>query len=327
MTALEHDDSPVYLKLRASIGDSIGRPGWGDIQGGQTLDQLVRVDGGTGAQGNPGLKPLVSNNYDLSLEWYYDKTSYLSIGYFKKNIDNYIGTSQLVETPFNLHTPVGGAFWNEALANGCAVSDVVCIRNYIFLNHNGAPGVTRTGVDSTGNQTGIIVGQPGDPIAKFRITTPANQQSASLDGLELAWQHVFGETGFGIAANYTYVHSGLTYDNFVIGQQFALEGLSNSANLVPFYEKGPLSVRVAFNWRGQFLASRFDGTGPNPVYVEPYGQVDVSVGYQFNKQLSAQVEAINLTNETMRSHSRNTNQVEFATQTGTRYMFGLRYKF
>lgn len=313
--------------VRASYGRTIGRPGWGDIQGGQTLDQLVRVDGGTGAQGNPGLKPLVSNNYDLSLEWYYDKTSYVSLGYFRKNIDNYIGTAQLVETPFNLHTPVGGAFWNEALANGCVVSDVVCIRNYIFSNHNGAPGVTRTGVDSTGNQTGTIVGQPGDPIAKFRITTPANQQAASLDGLELAWQHVFGESGFGVAANYTYVHSGLTYDNFVIGQQFALEGLSNSANLVPFYEKGPLSVRLAYNWRGQFLSSRFDGTGPNPVYVEPYGQFDLSVGYQFNKQLSAQFEAINLTDETMRSHSRNTNEVEFATQTGRRYMVGVRYKF
>jgi len=138
---------------------------------------------------------------------------------------------------------------------------------------------------------------------------------------------VFGETGFGIAANYTYVHSGLTYNNYVIGEQFALEGLSNSANLVPFYEKGPWQIRLAYNWRGQFLSGRFDGTGPNPVYVEPYGQVDLSVTYQFNKHFSAQVEAINLTNETMRSHGRTTNELEFATQTGTRYLLGLRYKF
>ncbi len=313
--------------LRTSYGRTIGRPGWGDIQGGQTLDQLVRVDGGTGAQGNPGLKPLVSDNIDISFEWYYEQSSYFSLGYFHKNIDNYIGTSQIQETPFNLHTPVGGAYWNEALANGCITSDVVCIRNYIFLHHDGAPGVTRTGVDSTGNQTGVIVGQSGDPIAKFRITTPANQESASLDGLELAWQHVFGDSGFGIAANYTYVHSGLTYNNYLIGEQFALEGLANSANVIPFYEKGPWSVRLAYNWRGQYLASRFDAAGPNPVYVEPYGQVDLSIGYLFNKQLSAQIEAINLTNETMRSHSRTTNELEFATQTGARYMLGVHYKF
>jgi len=29
----------------------------------------------------------------------------------------------------------------------------------------------------------------------------------------------------------------------------------------------------------------------------------------------------------MRSHSRTTNELEFATQTGTRYMLGVRYKF
>ncbi len=51
------------LKLRASVGKSIGRPDWGDIQGGQTLNRLARIDGGTGAQGNPSLKPLESRNY------------------------------------------------------------------------------------------------------------------------------------------------------------------------------------------------------------------------------------------------------------------------
>ena len=79
------------LKLRASYGQTIGRPGWGDIQGGQTLDQLARINGGTGAQGNPGLKPLESTNIDLSVEWYYAESSYLSVGYFHKDIDNYVG--------------------------------------------------------------------------------------------------------------------------------------------------------------------------------------------------------------------------------------------
>ena len=46
------------------------------------------------------------------------------------------------DTPFNLHTPVGGAYWNAALAGGCGTADVVCIRNYIFTNFNGQPGVT-----------------------------------------------------------------------------------------------------------------------------------------------------------------------------------------
>ncbi|MFP3813224.1 TonB-dependent receptor domain-containing protein, partial [Bacillus sp. SIMBA_005] len=55
------------LILRSSYSRTIGRPGWGDIQGGQTLAEPVRIDGGQGAQGNPGLEPLKSDNFDLSL--------------------------------------------------------------------------------------------------------------------------------------------------------------------------------------------------------------------------------------------------------------------
>ena len=108
------------LKFRASWGQTIGRPGWGDIQGGQVLDLLVRVDGGTGSQGNPALKPLESTNIDLSLEWYYAEGSYASVGYFNKDIDNYVGVTQIVEQPFDLHTPIGGALYNEAVAAACA---------------------------------------------------------------------------------------------------------------------------------------------------------------------------------------------------------------
>jgi len=315
------------MKVRASYGETIGRPGWGDIQGGQTLDALVRVNGGTGSQGNPGLKPLLSHNFDLSFEWYYAQGSYVSVAFFRKNIDNYVGTTQITEQPFGLHTPVGGAYWNEALNSGCASTDMVCIRNYIFANHNGDPGVTQTGTDSTGNATGTIVGQPGDPVADFRITTPANQQSASLDGWEFNIQHLLGQSGFGVAANYTIVNSGLTYNNYVIGQQFALEGLSDSANVVAFYDKNQWQARLAYNWRGKFLSGRFDGTGPNPVYTAPYGQLDMSMSYAYNDHLSVSLEGINITNRTQRQYSRNVHELEFATQTGPRYMLGVRYKF
>jgi TonB-dependent receptor len=322
--SLELTDEMV---LRASYGQSIGRPLWDQIQGGRTLDALARVDGGTGAQGNPNLRPLLSDNFDVSFEWYYDDASFVSVGWFRKNIDNYIGTTQVVDTPFDLHTPVGGAYWNEAIAAGCTTADVTCIRNFIFLNHDGDPGVTRGPDDVNGNQTGTIVGQPGDPLAEFRITTPANQKSASLDGWEFNVQHMFGDSGFGLSANYTIVDSSLTYDNQIIGEQFALVGLSDSANLVAFYEKYGWSVRAAYNWRDKFLQSTFDGTGPNPIYVEAYGQLDLSVGYEINERLSLQFEAINLTDETQRLHSRHENQLEFATQTGPRYMIGARYKF
>lgn len=314
------------LKLRASYGETIGRPRYDQIQGGQTLDSLARINGGTGSQGNPALKPVKSKNLDLSFEWYYAKQSFASLGLFHKDLKDYAGQTTFTAQPFNLHTPVGGALWNEASASGCG-NDTVCIRNFIFRNHPTAPGVTRGPNDANGNATGSIVGQPNDPVADFRINSFANQKDASLHGAEVNLQHMFGNSGFGVQANYTWVHSGLKYDNALATEQFALLGLSNSANLVGIFENAKWTARAAYNWRGEFLSSTFDSAGPNPQYTEAYGQLDVSVTYAYTDKLSFQVEAINLTNETSRVHGRTKTEVLYATQSGPRYMVGARYKF
>jgi TonB-dependent receptor len=251
----------------------------------------------------------------------------MSVGYFRKNIDNYIGTSTIEATPFNLpHPGLGAGYYTEAAAN-CPQGDLTCIRNFIFDNHDGEPGVARGPNNPAGDRTGVISGIEGDPIAVFTITVPSNQRSAELDGFELAVQHMLGDSGFGVSANYTIVDSDLKYDNHDRNDQFALVGLSDSANFVAFYEKFGWSVRAAYNWRDEFLASTFDGAGPNPVYVEAYGQVDVNVGYNFTDNLSVALEAINLTDETQRLHGRNPRDALFVTQSGPRYMIGARYKF
>ncbi|OWQ47300.1 TonB-dependent receptor [Roseateles noduli] len=318
------------LKLRASFGTSIGRPGWDAIQGGQTLNDLARVNGGTGSQGNPGLKPLKAKNFDLSLEYYYAKSSYIAGGLFRKNISNYIGSTIDNSSPFNLTTPIGGKLYNEASSTGGCGGDLTCIRNYILNTYNGQQGVVRTGFDTNGNAQGTIAGQPGDPIANFQITVPANTQSNSLKGFELNVQHAFGNSGFGVAANYTKVKSGLKYDNMSIAQQYALIGLSDSANLVGFYEDARFSVRVAYNWRDKFLAAVSDGNTLGrsaPIFTEAYSQVDVSLGYNFSEKLSLQAEVINLGDSILRQHGRTSEEVFSVTQTGRRYMLGLRYKF
>lgn len=315
------------MKGRFSYGETIGRPRYDQLTGGQVLDSLARIDGGVGRQGNPGLLPVKSKNIDLAWEWYYGKQSFVSVGHFRKSLENYAGQSQEIAQPFNLHTPVGGAHWNAAIGSGCASADLTCIRNYIFRNFNGQPGVTQTGTDTNGNPTGSIIGQANDPVANFRITSYSNQKAARLRGLEFNVQHMFGATGFGVSANYTYVNSGLKYNNASIGEQFALVGLSDSANLVGIFENEQWNVRAAYNWRDKFLSSTFDGSGPNPNYVEAYGQLDLSIGYNINKNLSVQFEGINLTDEIKRIHGRTERNLLFVEQSGPRYMLAARYKF
>jgi TonB-dependent receptor len=308
------------MKLRFSAGKTIGRPNWDSLKAAQVLGSPARYDGGGGSSGNPALKPLVSRNFDLSYEWYYGEGSYFSIGYFYKKIDNFIADQTSRETPIaDLYTPAGGAYWNEAVANGCASTDRPCIRDYIFANHDGDPGVDAA--------TGSIVGQPGDPALEFNISKPVNNRSDKLDGWEINLQHVFGQSGFGFAANYTKVDSGLTYDNGRLGTQFAMTGLSDSANLVAFYDKGPWQVRAAYNWRDEFLSALGDGKGSNPLYVEAYGQLDLNVSYLVTENFSVSLEAINLTNETTRVHGRNDRQLYTLEEFGPRYMIGARYKF
>ena len=85
-----------------------------------------------------------------------------------------------------------------------------------FLPSNFTVGktVTITGVGSNGFTTGFIDGRQGsDPASTFDIQIPANQDKVKIDGWELAWQHVFGDSGFGLIANYTFVDSDAGYDN------------------------------------------------------------------------------------------------------------------
>ena len=313
--------------FRASLGQTIGRPGWGDIQGGQTIGQILGIDGGGGNQGDPGLLPLESQNFDLSLEWYYGDSSYLAISYFRKDIDNYIGVTTIEDTPFNLPHPGQGRRAQEARA--LVGDDLVLIRDHIFENYGDTPQVNQTGVDPNGNIIGTIAGIAGeDPAATFRIAVPWNQRSASLDGLEVSLQHMFGESGFGGSVNFTIVDSDLSYDNESLGDQFAIEGLSDSANLVAFYEDYGWSARIAYNWRDEFLAGRFDPGGlPNPVYTDEYGQWDLSVSYDVNDALTVFAEGINVTDEIQRLRGRAELQSLFVTQTGPRYMIGARYDF
>ncbi len=77
----------------------------------------------------------------------------------------------------------------------------------------------------------------------------------------------------------------------------------------------------------EFLSGTFDGAGPNPNYVEAYGQLDVAVGYKYNDKLSFSLEAINLTDEYQRVHGRTKSQALYVTQNGPRYMVSARYKF
>jgi len=316
------------LKARASVSRTLARPGYLDIQGGPTLNSPVRLDGGTGRVGDPTLKPYLSDNLDLSLEWYYGNGSYVAAGYFHKDVTNFIGTGTVTQDAFGLPHPTLGPLGQEA-RDATGSSDGGVLYNWILDNRPDAEGV-----DAVARTIAGVAGR--DPASPFNLSIPVNIEQAKLDGWEFMLQHNFGESGFGVIANYTIVDADVGYDDLRCGQpncnlslQFAVTGLSDSANFIGYYDKHGIGVRLAYNWRDSFLA----GTGQNnvgvgpPTYVDDYGQWDLSASYQFNDNFIVFTDILNLTNETNYVYGRDQMQVLFATQQGTRYNVGLRLKF
>ena len=163
-----------------------------------------------------------------------------------------------------------GAEWyyakNSYLSAGVFVKDV---SNFIV---NGTTQQTINGViDPT-------TGAPG----RFSVTTHVNGPSAEVRGIELALQHVFGDSGFGFQINGTYVNTDKPYNpNDTTVSGFAVTGLANSANFVPFYDKYGFQARVALNWRGNYLdhfgqQQNNSQYGTEPTFVNAATYVDFS---------------------------------------------------
>lgn len=161
------------------------------------------------------------------------------------------------------------------------------------------------------------------------MIVPSNQDEDTVDGWELNLQHNFGGSGFGVIANATFVDSKTSYDDMLLAQQFVVSGISDSANLIGFYEKHGFSIRIAYNWRDKFLAGTGQANvgGIPPTYVDEYDQIDIGASYTFGDNLQVFLDAINITDETTYVYGRTTGQVLFAAQAGPRYNLGLRYTF
>ena len=314
--------------MRFSYSETITRPNYNDIKGGLSVSGRVqyRTNTAPGASaGNPGLEPIQSDNIDLSLEWYYSENSYFSVGYFEKDVKNFIGNG-IEEVPiFNIPNVIGGQLWEDAkAAEGLEDTDYTEIGNYIIANNADSPAV------NTDADPAEIFGQEGDPSLVWTLTRPVNQREASVDGVEINLQHAFGDSGYGLVANATFASADIGYNIATPAEgQFVLNGLSDSANLIAYYDKNNLQVRLAYNWRDDFLAGAGQGQGTftNPTNVEAYGQLDLGITYKATENLTVYFSGLNITEETVHVYGLTKDQVLQAVQGGPRFDLGLRYQF
>ena len=149
------------------------------------------------------------------------------------------------------------------------------------------------------------------------VRGPANfTGGGKIKGAELAYQQVYDFLpapfdGLGIQANYTYIDSSGLPNTFLNGPSLPststvapgnlpLEQLSkHNVNFTGFYEKGPISLRAAYNWRSRFLLTASDVIFPfYSIFNEETGQLDASIFYNITDQVKIGVQGVNLLNET-----------------------------
>lgn len=388
--AYEFADDKV---LRFSYSESMARPSLQNLRsalayGSQGYTQPV-VSGG-----NPDMKALTAENFDLAFEWYYEEGSYFALNWFRKEIDNFPDAGQFaIGNIGGLTNPAlgpradaaracvaawraagspiggdGGNWWNPNFFNAPTANPEYCVNarlagyaqawmgdnelaaavaanqnafeqgtlydwwaeGYWTLDYAYGEGPINNGFSCYGGfwycDHANLRGNADDPLAQFLLNTTVNKRAGRVNGFEIVWQHLFGDTGYGFQFNATLIDGGDTDINrYEIGRQFLLNGLGDSGNFSVFYEDDQITARVALNNRGETVAGF--GDHDQPLYVEERNQIDASFAYRINEQASVFLEFQNLNDETTRLHARHKEMLFLSQDHGVISRVGFRYKF
>jgi iron complex outermembrane recepter protein len=170
----------------------------------------------------------------------------------------------------------------------------------------------------------IIPGFVG--LGTIRVQKPENVASAKVKGFEIGVQQFFDFLpspfdGLGIIANYTYADS-------KDSNGFPLVATSkHSYNLVGLFEKGPISARIAYNWRDDAV---FEFTEGRPDVIAARAQLDAQFGIDLTKQIALSFQAQNLLpreSATVEISNFNEQAINSYALSERRFSVGLRVKF
>jgi TonB-dependent receptor len=141
-----------------------------------------------------------------------------------------------------------------------------------------------------------------------QANTFANGETAKVKGLELNYAQSFRHlpapwNGLLFSANATFTDSkgrieGLS-GGTAVSRDVSLPNQSDrTMNLVLGYETGPLSMRIAANYKSKYLLEVTDIASANgDQYVDAQTQYDFSMRYNVSKQVQIIFEALNLSDE------------------------------
>jgi TonB-dependent receptor len=255
-------------------------------------------------RGNPDLNPMLANNLDLSFEWYPDKETLLSAGFFQKDIKSYIQTSAVAIPYSETGLPT------SLLTNGNTVDTPFTVTTQI-----NTPGGKLRGFELSAQRPFTFLPAPFD---KF--------------GAILNYTHVKSDIQY-VIKNPTYTAAGVvprvqTAPAVMLTQP--LVNLSPDAfNATLYYENGPFKARISGSYRDPYLIQVApSATNNNDVRIkEKTFNLDSQVSYNFEK-FTVTLEAINLTDQEDSKVDDSTRMVsEEYVHFGRQFYLGVKWKF
>jgi TonB-dependent receptor len=188
-------------------------------------------------------------------------------------------------------------------------------------------------VDNVLYQSQQVVGSDfydfgGIDRSNYLLTGTYNGRNGKLYGVEFNLLKQFdflpgALDGFGFQGNVTLLDG--SFDT-PTERGIAFQGMSKKiANASLFYEKFGISARVSYQWRSDWLDT-LGGFGSGE-YRKGYENLDLSLRYAVNENLTLFADLANLTNEKYIAYQGTTATPTEVEQIGSRYLFGVRFGF
>lgn len=183
---------------------------------------------------------------------------------------------------------------------------------------------------SLGLPDSLLVGTPSSPDMDFDVTRTINGEGGRLKGVEIQYQQPFfflpgALRDFGFIGNVTFVHSKVNYGAAGFNK---LTGQSNRTyNATLYYETKKISTRVSAAYRGRYLLSFPGGNGNSEEGVNATLNIDASFAYNLTKNITLQIQGINLTDEYNDRYVDLTDRVSNYRHFGREILIGARATF
>ncbi|NRD72817.1 TonB-dependent receptor [Shewanella sp. VB17] len=129
----------------------------------------------------------------------------------------------------------------------------------------------------------------------WAVSEKYNANGGRIEGIELQLQDSF-TSGLGYSVNYTYADAGSPAENYPDQLGVFSDSSEHTVNLVGYYETDNFNVRLAYNWRSEYMMRELPGFYGNRQHQD-YGTLDFSAGYSATQWMDITFEVVNLTQE------------------------------